>query len=142
VPVEYLTHNKLGNMPLSSYGDGIKKVILLADRIAKAQGSILLVDEIDTAIHVKSYKDVFSFVVKACIEFHVQLFATTHNNEALDSILATQCDETTGEYNKTDNDLIRVVTFRKESVSKTSARVLTGERVFQNRENFDFEVRI
>lgn len=28
-PVDYLRHSRLGNMPLSSYGDGIKKVLLL-----------------------------------------------------------------------------------------------------------------
>ena len=38
-------------MPLSTYGDGIKKVIALAGRIADAQNGILLIDEIETSIH-------------------------------------------------------------------------------------------
>lgn len=142
-PVEYINHNQLGLMPVSTYGDGIKKVILLADRIASAQGGVLLIDEIETAIHIRSYKDIFNFVVKACIEFKVQLFATTHNIEALDSILKTQYNEKTEEYDSAQKDLIRVITFRKEEkTGKTLSRVLTGEKVFQNRENFDFEVRV
>jgi AAA15 family ATPase/GTPase len=142
-PVEYIKHNKLGLMPVSTYGDGIKKVILLADRIAHAQNGVLLLDEIETAIHVRSYPDIFNFVVKACIEFNVQLFATTHSIEALDSILKTQYNEKTEEYDKAQKDSIRVITFRKEeNEGKTLSRVLSGEKVFQNRENFGFEVRI
>ena len=50
-PVEYLKHKRLGNMPLSTYGDGIKKVLVLANAIIGATDGILLIDEIETAIH-------------------------------------------------------------------------------------------
>ena len=119
VHVENIKHSKLGIMPLSTYGDGIKKAILLADRIAKAQNGILLIDEIETAIHVKAFSDVFSFVVKACKDFNVQLFATTHSIEVVDSILATQCDDESLEYQVKEKDPIRIITFRKSE--KTGA---------------------
>ncbi len=44
-PVEYLKHKRLGNMPLSTYGDGIKKVLVLANAIIGATDGILLIDE-------------------------------------------------------------------------------------------------
>lgn len=50
-PVEYLRHKRLGDMPLSTYGDGIKKVLVLSNAIAAATNGILLIDEIETAIH-------------------------------------------------------------------------------------------
>ena len=135
-PVEYLKHKKLGNMPLSTFGDGIKKVLVLSNAIAKAAGGILLIDEIETAIHKKYYDDIFRFVVKACKTFDVQVFITTHSLEAIDGILATQDYEE----QKTEDD-ISVVTLKRES-SNTYSRVLSGREVAQNREDFGFEVRL
>ena len=142
-PIECLKHKKLGIMPLATYGDGIKKVLLLANSIASAAGGILLVDEIETAIHARHYDDIFKFVIKACKQFHIQLFATTHSIEAVDGFLATQCDADKEKYIEDREDVVRVVTFRKNvEKNRTSARVLSGKEVFENRKNFDFEVRL
>ena len=46
-PVEYIRHKLLGDMPVSSYGDGMKKVQELSNGIAMAVGGILLIDEIE-----------------------------------------------------------------------------------------------
>lgn len=142
-PIECIKHGKLGIMPLSTYGDGIKKVLLLADGIARAAGGILLVDEIETAIHSRYYDDIFKFVINACRQFDIQLFATTHSIEAVDGFLATQYDGQNDEYDSQNENLIRVITFRKNSEKdKTDARVLSGKEVFDNRRNFSFEVRV
>lgn len=142
-PIECIKHKRLGVMPLATYGDGIKKVLLLANSIARAAGGILLVDEIETAIHSRHYDDIFKFVIKACQQFDIQLFATTHSIEAVDGFLATQYDEENDIYDDKNCDLIRVITFRKNiEKNKTDARVLSGEEVFNNRKNFDFEVRL
>ena len=142
-PIEYIKHKNLGNMPLATYGDGIKKVLLLANSIAKAANGILLVDEIETAIHVKYYDDIFKFVIKACMQFNIQLFATTHSSEALDGFLDTQYNTLDEINNEENEDMIRVITFRKnKEKNKTDARVLTGKEVFDNRNNFGFEVRL
>ena len=135
-PVEYIKHKILGNMPISTYGDGIKKVLVLANAIAKAAGGILLIDEVETAIHKKYYDDIFSFVIKACQAFDVQLFITTHSLEAIDGLLMTQ------KYNEqTDYDSIDVVTLKRKD-GNTYARVLSGREVADNREDFGFEVRL
>ena len=114
-PVEYLKHKRLGNMPLSTYGDGIKKVLVLANAIIGATDGILLIDEIETAIHKKYYNDIFRFI---------------------DGLLATQ------DYDiQSKEDAITVVTLRREN-HKTYSRVLQGREVFKNREAFGFEVRL
>lgn len=135
-PVEYLKHKRLGNMPLSTYGDGIKKVLVLANAIAGAANGILLIDEIETAIHKKYYDDIFRFIVKACNVFNVQVFITTHSIEAIDGLLDTQDYET-----QNNKDAITVVTLKREN-NKTYSRVLSGREVFENREAFGFEVRL
>ena len=135
-PVEYLRHKKLENMPVATYGDGIKKVLALSNKIAQAAGGILLIDEIETAIHKKYYDDIFRFVVKACKAFDVQVFITTHSLEAIDGILATQDYESQAE-----SDDIKVVTLKREG-DNTYSRVLSGREVFINRESYGFEVRL
>ena len=135
-PVEYLRHKRLGDMPLSTYGDGIKKVLVLSNAIAAATNGILLIDEIETAIHKRYYDDIFRFIVKACDAFHVQVFITTHSIEAIDGLLGTQ------DYTKqNDSDAITVVTLKHER-DKTYSRVLSGREVFEDREAFGFEVRL
>ena len=123
-------------MPLSTYGDGIKKVLVLSNAVAAADGGILLIDEIETAIHRKYYDDIFRFIVKACKTFHVQAFIMTHSIEAIDGLLGTQ------DYDKqSDEDDITVITLKRENEC-TYSRVMPGRKVAENREAFGFEVRL
>jgi len=89
-PIEYVKNRANGLMPLSTYGDGIKKVLAIANAIAQAANGILLIDEIETAIHSKYYDDIFRFIIKAAVQYNVQLFITTHSIEAVDGLLNTQ----------------------------------------------------
>lgn len=108
----------------------------MANAIIGATDGILLIDEIETAIHRKYYNDIFRFIVKACRTFNVQVFITTHSIEAIDGLLAAQ------DYDiQSKEDAITVVTLRREN-HKTYSRVLQGREVFKNREAFGFEVRL
>lgn len=135
-PVEYIKHGRLGIMPVSTYGDGIKRVLMLANAIARTAGGILLIDEVETAIHAQYYNDIFRFLVKACRQFGIQLFITTHNIEAFDSLLSTQNYEA-----QQEQDDITVLTLKKTR-EQTLIRNMSGREVSRNREAFDFEVRI
>ena len=135
-PIEYLKHSRLGLMPISTYGDGIKKVLVLANAIANSAGGVLLIDEVETAIHKKYYDDIFNFLVKASRAFGVQMFITTHSIEAIDGLLSTQNYESQNEA-----DEISVVTIKKVE-QKSYSRVLSGRSVAEDREAFGFEVRL
>jgi len=137
--VEYIKSSKLGLMPLATYGDGIKKVLSLANSIIEAADGILLIDEIDTSIHYRFYKDIFNFLVKAAPKFNVQLFITTHSEEAIKEILKTQDYE---ESTTDSNDPITVITLRKDNSGNTRARSMSGFDVHTNKELFNFEVRL
>jgi AAA domain, putative AbiEii toxin, Type IV TA system len=84
----YLRHKRSGRTPLSAFGDGVRRVLLMALTLVSARGGDLLIDEIETAIHVSVLGGVFTWLVGACRAYDVQLFATTHSLEALDAILA------------------------------------------------------
>lgn len=135
-PIEYITHKELGNVPISTFGDGIKKVLVLANSIAQSAGGILLIDEIETSIHSKYFDDIFKFVIKACKMNEIQLFITSHSIETIDGFLSTQ-----GYGDSEQEDPIRVITLRK-SENKTYSRVLYGKEAYIDRKQYGLEVRI
>lgn len=122
-----------GLMPLSIYGDGIKKVIALASGIISSKNGILLVDEIETSIHKKIMPRVFHWLIESCRKFSVQLFLTTHSLEVVDEILSANPSAI-------EKDVLRLVTLKKNE-TRTIARVLTGEEAIKLRNNFDMELR-
>lgn len=134
--VDYIKHQTLGLMPLSTFGDGVKKVLVLANAIAQASNGVLFIDEVETAIHKKYYDEIFRFIVKACAAFKVQAFITTHSIEAVDGLLATQNYQ-----EQTVMDDISVITVKRAN-GQTYSRVLTGREVAADREAFGFEVRL
>jgi AAA15 family ATPase/GTPase len=131
--IPYIEHFDLGLMPLSTYGDGLKKVLLLASSIIMAKGGILLIDEMETAIHVSALEKVFAWFVKASQKSNVQVFATTHSLEAIDALLKFK-NENAGD------DPLRIITLKKQG-QKTLARILSGKEALDSREEFDMELR-
>lgn len=134
--VDHIKHKTLGIMPLTTFGDGIKKVLVLANAIAQAKNGVLLIDEVETSIHKKYYDEIFRFIVKACSAFDVQVFVTTHSIEAVDGLLATQDYQ-----EQTDRDDISVITIKRAN-GQAYSRVLAGRDVAADRESFGFEVRL
>ena len=80
-------HKDLGMVPIGVFGDGIRRIVAMALAIPSASNGVLLIDEIETAIHKSALSKVFSWLVAACRQYNVQLFATTHSLEALDAIM-------------------------------------------------------
>lgn len=84
----YLRDKHAGLLPVEAFGDGMRRILLMALAVRRARGGILLIDEIETAIHFSALGYVFRWIVDSCAQNNVQLFATTHSLEALDAILA------------------------------------------------------
>ena len=129
------------NMPFSVYGDGIKKILYILNKLFDATDSILLIDEIETGLHKKYYDTLFPVVFALAAKLNVQLFIATHSIEAIDAILRY------GSYENNDgkNDPIKVITLKKvnsDSGSNIVARNVTGKYVYDNRKVFEFEVRL
>ena len=131
------------NMPFSVYGDGIKKILYILNKLFDATDSILLIDEIETGLHKKYYDRLFPVVFELAKKLNVQLFIATHSMEAIDAILSY------GNYENDSNDTepIRVITLKKIDLndgrgSNIVARNVTGKYVYDNRKAFEFEVRL
>ena len=84
----YIEHKKLGLIPISAFGDGVRRLLHIALKLASVKGGILLIDELESTIHTEALQNSFQWLVKWCKEMNVQLFATTHSLEAVDALLA------------------------------------------------------
>lgn len=93
IAIEYINHKKLGLVPLYTFGDGLKRVMKLASSIVQARDGILLIDEIETSMHVSILPEVGRWIAKACKEFNVQIIATTHSLEALSMMAAAMVED-------------------------------------------------
>lgn len=74
-------------IPLNLYGDGMKKALLLMSAVIKAKDGVLLLDEFETAIHTSAMEHIFKWILDTCIRLNVQVFMTSHSDEAILKVL-------------------------------------------------------
>jgi energy-coupling factor transporter ATP-binding protein EcfA2 len=91
--VIHLYHSGIGHVPLSVEGDGMRRALAFASAATLARNGVLLVDEVETALHPDALVGIFRFLVQVCRETGVQLFVTTHSLEAVDAMLASVGEE-------------------------------------------------
>ncbi|MBJ7898920.1 MAG: AAA family ATPase [Cyanobacteria bacterium RI_101] len=83
----YIQHEVLGLAPISTFGDGVRRLLHIALKLASVRGGIFLIDELESTVHTEALQSSFSWLVKWCQKMNVQLFATTHSLEAVDALL-------------------------------------------------------
>lgn len=97
-PLIALRHRKAGLAPINVFGDGVRRALMIALAIQQNRGGIILVDEIEAALHVSALNKIFPWIERACKKYGVQLFATTHSLEAIDAIVACSFTENIAAY--------------------------------------------
>lgn len=90
---QIIEHRRFGNVPLYTYGDGMKKILSLAASVVNAKNGVLLVDEIETSLQASNLKHVFTWLLQACRQLQVQLFVTTHSLEAISALVSCAVKE-------------------------------------------------
>lgn len=120
------------DIPLTLYGDGMKKALTMLKAVIRAENGVVLIDEFETALHTSAMRSVFRFMIDIAKTMGVQLFLTTHSIEAVDKLL--ECS---------DNDIgdIRIIRLKKKN-NKTYARVSYGKEALKDRKEYNMEFRI
>ncbi len=85
-------HEERGAVDLASFGDGMRRVTALALALSRAQGGVLLIDELEAGIHPTVLGHVVQKLLAAAQAADVQVIATTHSLEAIDALIATSTD--------------------------------------------------
>lgn len=130
----YIHNTVSGTLPLYTYGTGMQKAVMLSAILSLKKNGVILIDEIDNALNISAFGEVFPWFVRSCKEQNVQAFITTHSAEAIDAILDTV---------RPDDDDIRIITLRKLQKSRdTVAKVRTGAEALTDRNNFKMELRV
>ena len=124
----YIKHKDIGFAPLYIFGDGFKRTLLIALTALTTANGVLLIDEIETSIHVSALSRVFSWLIKTCNHLNTQLFVTTHSLEAIDAMLQPKIT--------TDN----VVAFRLNSQGEAPQR-FSGNLLHRLRSERGLDVR-
>ena len=98
-------------VPLNFLGDGFKRIFYIVLKALSLKGKRILIDEIEIGIHYSKMKDFWVNLMKVCKELDVQLFATTHSQECIESYL-----EASKEINEKDIRLIRLQENKDKSI--------------------------
>ncbi len=111
-------HEKLGRAPLSTFGDGLRRMFTFASALPTVKNGLLLIDELEASLHTKALQKTVDWLIRSCIQNNTQLFVTTHSLEALDTVIDVCRDvaNLTVYRLERDNQRIRVTRFDKEMV--------------------------
>ncbi|MCP4695337.1 MAG: AAA family ATPase [Gammaproteobacteria bacterium] len=108
-------------IPIGSMGDGIWRLLGITLALVKAEGGILLIDEIDTGFHFTIMENMWKLITKTAERLNVQVFATTHNSDCWTSLAAVLVDK------DGINDKItiqRIEKNKKQAVSFTEEEII------------------
>ncbi len=125
----WVHHAKTGFSPVSTLGDGTRRALGIALTLQSVRGGLLLIDELETAIHRDALVRFFQWLTDAADHFNVQVIATTHSLEAIDAILSVSLDD--------PNDLVAFKLPDRDSKYRKPKR-FSGDVL----ENIRFEQRI
>lgn len=119
------TSDHTNAVPISVYGDGLKKALIIFAALASNKDGIVLIDEVETSIHTSAMKKIFSTLISWSRKLNIQLFVSSHSKEAIDTLLT--CD---GEY----SDGINVYTlYRNEQKNYVRRLSCQGALDLQNK---------
>jgi ABC-type branched-subunit amino acid transport system ATPase component len=82
-----IEHKRVGMAPVAAFGDGLRRVLAIALSVPFAARGVLLLDEMEAALHVSALQETYRWLVRVCRQFDIQLIATTHSLEAADALL-------------------------------------------------------
>ena len=111
-------------------GSWLPQVLRLALHLPSNRGGACFFDEFDGPLHVGLLRLMARFLLAACTQFNVQLFATTHRLETIDAFL--EIDEVRA--------AVSVLRSRRRD-GRISFETLSGEQAWELREEVGVDLR-
>ncbi len=75
------------NLDLTHFGEGMQRVFMIALVFADAENGVVLIDELENALHTSLLLDFSRFLHELAIAFRVQVFVTSHSKECIDAFV-------------------------------------------------------
>ena len=117
---------------LNEFGDGLGKFIYFIMLLLTQKNSIILIDELENGIHYSNLDKLWEIILTISKEQNVQVFATTHSKECIESYARVA--------KKLEDEEITFIDLGKNRANEIKAIVMDSER-FQREIEMDNEVR-
>ena len=118
------------SVDITSYGEGLQRIFEIALSFAYCKNGVLLIDELETAIHYSLLVDFTKFIQELAVKFNVQVFVTTHSKECIGAFVEN------GIYNQ-DVNFYTMVRDRDNQVQT----IIYDDKTLLNELEQDLEVR-
>jgi AAA15 family ATPase/GTPase len=79
-------------MDLTQYGEGVQRIYFISLLFASARNGIVLIDELENAIHTTLLTEFARFIDQLSHKFNTQVFITSHSKECIDAIVRNMQD--------------------------------------------------
>ena len=123
-------------VPLNSLGDGMLRVLQLLLKVFPAKGGILLIDEFENGLHFSVQEKVWALLFELSEKLNIQIFATTHSCDCIESFSKTACN-----FKNSEGVLFRVGQSVRESDRGKVIATVFDEQSLYNITQADVEVR-
>lgn len=90
-------------VPINMLGDGIRKLLAIITSLYECKNGVIFIDEIDNGMHFSSLSSLWKAIIKTAKLLDVQVFATTHSIESLQSLNKVLSDS---DYIEFQNDIM------------------------------------
>jgi len=118
------------SVDITSYGEGLQRIFEIALSFAYCKNGVVLIDELETAIHYSLLVDFTKFIQELAVKFNVQVFITSHSKECIDAFVNNEFknDEVSAFFLKNENNNIKAVS-------------VTGEKLKHYIDSVNFDLR-
>jgi AAA15 family ATPase/GTPase len=116
---------------LTSFGEGLQRIFEISLAFASSKNGILLIDELETAIHKSLLIDFTCFIQELAEKFNVQVFITSHSKECIDAFVQNDY--------KDNSELIAYLI--ENNNNRFSYKYIDGDRLHSLIESMDIDIR-
>jgi len=120
-----------GIRDITSFGEGLQRIFEISLAFASCRNGVLLIDELETAIHKSLLIDFTNFIQELADEFNVQVFATSHSKECIDAFVQNDYE---------DNSELMAY-FLENRDGEFKYKYISGDRLHNLVESMDLDIR-
>ena len=129
---EFLVKHKQfpDRVPIESFGSGTWRLFSLAVAVVRCQNGTLLVDEIDNGLDLAAQSIMWRMLLSIATEIDVQIFATTHNLDCVNTLAEEACRESVNSNGGSDVVFHRIEDGKQEPVQLSPNQVRFANKHF------------
>jgi len=126
-----VTHTRFARaVDLTQFGEGVQRIYHITLQFASAQNGILLIDELENAIHYQLLTHFARFIHQLSREFNTQVFITSHSKECIDAFFK----------DKSQHQNISAYRLEREG-NQIKCKFISGPRLARLIESIDEDLR-